>query len=430
MVKIKDGRTVEVGDKVILTKLNNWADHNALVSGHTPTVTITEVKSKTLGDREFYFEPTVEGVNYFAEITGDRFEFAAEREVEVGDKMILTSLSSPSRNDGNILDEGETPTVTVTDTFDKVTDDGSFAFEPRIKNMGYFSRSLGDKFEFADEVKQASDTVSFHNFARIDELCNGDIITVYHIYNSHGDMVTLSTPKTVKIKSTDGNYALLEEQVSGLIGLGPDDLFTIDVKANEGNDKDKVVYSGGHLLNQAFVEYRDKQHEQLAAIDGIEPYSPHKDKSINDKSNADQTGLAERILTNDFKAMQESDVFIFDVLNEGLGTIAEMGIVLGMKHQAQKVVDYIEQVEGEVGYLNEDEVELLEQQLAIINKPVLCYCSDIRQGNGHIPDHPDRFEYSTNQFLYGCVLSLTDGKGFISWEEVLDELERIGSQCN
>ncbi|PTJ54243.1 nucleoside 2-deoxyribosyltransferase [Mammaliicoccus sciuri] len=194
------------------------------------------------------------------------------------------------------------------------------------------------------------------------------------------------------------------------------------------SDKDKVVYSGGHILNQAFVEYRDKQHNQLAAIDGIEPYSPHKDASINDKSNAEQTGLAERILANDFKAMQESDVFIFDVLNEGLGTIAEMGIVLGMKHQAQKVVDYIEQVEDEVGYLNEDEVELLEQQLAIINKPVLCYCSDIRQGNGHIPDHPDRFEFSTNQFVYGVCLELTNGEGFISWDEVLERLEMIGKR--
>ncbi|WP_241958844.1 hypothetical protein [Mammaliicoccus sciuri] len=355
MVKIKDGRTVAVGDKVILTKLNNWADHNALVSGHNPTVTITEVKSKTLGDREFYFEPTVEGVNYFAEITGDRFEFA-------------------------------------------------------------------------DEVAQSDDTIPSTDFASIDELFNGDIITVYHIYNSHGDLVTLSTPKSVKVKSTDGNYALLEEQVSGLVGLGPDDLFTIDVKVPRYSDKDKVVYSGGHILNQAFVEYRDKQHNQLAAIDGIEPYSPHKDASINDKSNAEQTGLAERILANDFKAMQESDVFIFDVLNEGLGTIAEMGIVLGMKHQAQKVVDYIEQVEDEVGYLNEDEVELLEQQLAIINKPVLCYCSDIRQGNGHIPDHPDRFEFSTNQFVYGVCLELTNGEGFISWDEVLERLEMIGKR--
>lgn len=426
MVKIKDGRTVEVGDRVILTKLINGEYQNTLISGHTPTVTITAVIDKAIGGREFNFVPSIEGMSYFSEIVGDRFEFSAEREVEVGDKIILTSLSSPSRNDGNILDEGETPTVTVTDTFDKVTDDGSFAFEPRIKNMGYFSRSLGDKFEFADEVNQASDTISFQNFAHIDELCNGDIITVYHIYNSHGDMVTLSTPKTVKVKSTDGNYALLEEQVCGLIGLGPDDLFTIDVKANEGSRKNKVAYNGGHLLNVSFVEYRDKQHGQLAAIEGIEPYSPHKDKSINDKSNADQSGLAERILANDFKAMQESDVFIFDVLNEGLGTIAEMGIVLGMKHQAQKVVDYIEQVEDEVGYLNEDEVELLEQQLAIINKPVLCYCSDIRQGNGHIPNYPDRFEFSTNQFVYGVCLELTNGEGFISWDKVLERLEEIG----
>lgn len=355
MVKIKDGRTVEVGDRVILTKLINGEDQNTLISGHTPTVTITAVIDKAIGGREFGFVPSIEGVSYFSEIVGDRFEFV-------------------------------------------------------------------------DEVEQAVDTTPSTDFDRIEDLSNGDIITIYHIYNSHGDLVTLTTPKTVKVKSTDGHYALLENHVSGLIGLGPEDLFTIDVKATKGNGKDKVVYSGGHLLNQAFVEYRDKQHEQLAAIDGIEPYSPHKDKSINDKSNADQTGLAERILANDFKAMQESDVFIFDVLNEGLGTIAEMGIVLGMKHQAQKVVDELKEIELREGYLNDDEDALRDQQFAILNKPVLCYCSDIRQGNGHISDHTDRFEYSTNQFVYGVCLELTNGEGFISWNEVLERLEEIGSR--
>lgn len=350
------------------------------------------------------------------------------RTVEVGDKVILTRLTDPARNYGNILDEGHTPTVKVTYVGSRPIGRRTFKFEPEIEGMRYFSEDLGDRFEFVDEGEQAVEIISTTDFACIDELSNGDVITVHHIYNSHGDLVTLTTPKTVKVKHTDGHYALLEEQVSGLIGIGPDDLFTIDVKASKGSRKNKVAYNGGHLLNVSFVEYRDKQHGQLAAIDGIEPYSPHKDKSINDKSNADQSGLAERILANDFKAMQESDVFIFDVLNEGLGTIAEMGIVLGMKHQAQKVVDELKEIELSEGYLNDEEDALRNQQFAILNKPVLCYCSDIRQGNGHIPDHPDRFEFSTNQFVYGMVLELTNGEGFISWDEVLERLEEIGSR--
>lgn len=190
--------------------------------------------------------------------------------------------------------------------------------------------------------------------------------------------------------------------------------------------EDKVVYMGGHILNDAMVDYRDKQHKQVEGIVGVTPYSPHKDKSINDKANAEQTQLAERILNNDFKAMQESDIFVFDILNEGLGTIAELGILLGMKHQAQKVISELKEIENKNLYLTEEEYDLRDNQQKILNKPVLIYCSDIRQGHGKGYDNPDRAEFSTNQFVYGCVLSLTNGEGFISWEEVLNRLEKLG----
>ncbi|AVP40315.1 nucleoside 2-deoxyribosyltransferase [Staphylococcus phage phiSA_BS1] len=199
--------------------------------------------------------------------------------------------------------------------------------------------------------------------------------------------------------------------------------------------KDKVVYMGGHLLNQAMVDYREKQHEQVKGIVGITPYSPHQDKSINDKSNAEQTGLAERILNNDFKAMQESDIFVFDILNEGLGTIAELGILLGMKHQAEETINHIyDNGEGYFNYMSNRfetslsvEEELIVDKLEnIVNKPVLIYCSDIRQGHGKPYNDPDRAEFSTNQFIFGMILELTNGEGFISWEEVLDRLGELG----
>ncbi len=189
---------------------------------------------------------------------------------------------------------------------------------------------------------------------------------------------------------------------------------------------DKVVYMGGHLLNQAMVEYRDKQHSEVEGIIGVTPYSPHQDKSINDKSNAVQEGLAERILKNDFKAMQESDVFVFDILNEGLGTIAELGIVLGMKHQAKITIDKLDEAIENYGFLVENsEDELYEKSKSLLDKPVFCYCSDIRQGHGEPYNDPDRAEFSTNQFVYGMVLELTNGEGFISWEEVKERLKNI-----
>ncbi|MDN6612650.1 MAG: nucleoside 2-deoxyribosyltransferase [Staphylococcus equorum] len=198
--------------------------------------------------------------------------------------------------------------------------------------------------------------------------------------------------------------------------------------------EDKVIYMGGHILNDAMVDYRDKQHNQVEGIVGVTPYSPHKDKSINDKANAEQTKLAERILNNDFKAMQESDIFVFDILNEGLGTIAELGILLGIKHQAQETINKLEETSDIVRLDfdgNEtDEYEILQDEIKelekIVNKPVLIYCSDIRQGHGKPYNDPDRAEFSTNQFIYGMILSLTNGKSFISWEEVLKRLEELG----
>jgi len=192
--------------------------------------------------------------------------------------------------------------------------------------------------------------------------------------------------------------------------------------------KDKVCYLGGHLLNQAMVDYRDKQHKQVEGIIGVTPYSPHKDKSINDKANAEQTKLAERILSNDFKAMQESDIFVFDILNEGLGTIAELGILLGMKHQAQQTINKAKHTVDNNSVISDEHLnDAYRLAVDIVNKPVLIYCSDIRQGHGKPYNDPDRAEFSTNQFIYGMILSLTNGEGFISWEEVLKRLEKLGS---
>lgn len=198
--------------------------------------------------------------------------------------------------------------------------------------------------------------------------------------------------------------------------------------------KELQVYNGGHILNDAMVEYRNKQADQINSIIGIKCYNVLDDKSINDKANAEQTKLAERILNNDFKAMQESDIFVFDILNEGLGTTGELGILLGMKHQAQETINKLEETADIVRFDfdgNEtDEYDTLQDEIKelekIVNKPVLIYCSDIRQGHGKGYSDPDRAEFSTNQFVFGMILSLTDGEGFISWEEVLNRLEKLG----
>ena len=198
--------------------------------------------------------------------------------------------------------------------------------------------------------------------------------------------------------------------------------------------KDKKIYLGGDLLSTPMVEYRNKQRDELNGIVGIEAYSPSDDKSINDKSKAVQEGLAERILNNDYNAMLECDIFTFDILNHATGTISELSILLGMKRQAQITIDRLKEildinycdVEGNITEVAETLEDEIKEQQKIIDKPVLIYSSDIREGNGHVYSDPYRTEVSFNQFLYGVILELTNGKGFMSWEEVKDELEYLG----
>lgn len=200
--------------------------------------------------------------------------------------------------------------------------------------------------------------------------------------------------------------------------------------------KELQVYNGGHILNEAMVEYRNKQADEINSIIGIKCYNVLDDKSINDKANAIQQGLAERILKNDFKAMEQSDIYVFDVLNEGIGSISELSIVLGMKRQAHDTLTRLEEL-ADIHYINADgnvtdEYRIIQDEIKeqerILNKSVLCYCSDTRQGHNKPYNDPDRAEFSTNQFVYGCILELTNGEGFISWEQVKDKLKKLGEE--
>ncbi|WP_053032166.1 nucleoside 2-deoxyribosyltransferase [Staphylococcus haemolyticus] len=193
---------------------------------------------------------------------------------------------------------------------------------------------------------------------------------------------------------------------------------------------EKVIYLAGHILNEAMVDYREKQHNEISEIEGVKPYSPHQDKSINDKTNAEQTNLAERILNNDFTAMENSDVYVLDILNEGLGTIAELGIIIGMKKQAQKRIVELKEMSEETEDENIASLIALEieNNMQVLDKPVLCYCSDIRQGHGKPYTDPDRAEFSTNQFVYGMVLEATNGEGFITWDQVKQRLSELNDK--
>lgn len=160
-------------------------------------------------------------------------------------------------------------------------------------------------------------------------------------------------------------------------------------------DMAKQIYLGGGMLDLGDQMRRQFERDDLKRL-GFKIHSPQDDESINDKANADQEHLAERIVANDINAMCKSDVLIFDYLPHNQGTIAEMGYIQGLMHSGHECKVYVQ-------------------------------CTDVRQGTGHISAEQDRAEFSINQYVYGVILDITDGRGIQTWEEITQDLiERYG----
>lgn len=101
---------------------------------------------------------------------------------------------------------------------------------------------------------------------------------------------------------------------------------------------------------------------------------------------------AERIVFNDTLGMETSDVMIFDYLPHAQGTICEMGYAQHLKRASEKDIK------------------------------IYVQCTDIRQGTGHISNEQDRAEFSINQYVYGVIMDVTDGRGIQTFDEICKEL--------
>lgn len=154
----------------------------------------------------------------------------------------------------------------------------------------------------------------------------------------------------------------------------------------------KQVYLGGDMLSLGQQMRREFEKKELERL-GFRVYAPQDDKDINDKQNANQTGLAERIVYNDTAGIYKSDILIFDYLPHAQGTIAEMGFVHGL-----------------LQYVDNDKYDIYVQ------------CTDVRQGTGHISEEQNRTEFSINQYVYGVVLDITNGRGIQTFEEICQDL--------
>ncbi len=164
-------------------------------------------------------------------------------------------------------------------------------------------------------------------------------------------------------------------------------------------------YVGGDMLLRGSQMLREKEKEDLQAI-GATPYAPQDDKEINDKSNQSEennNGLAEKIFYKDTMAMINSDVLIFEVANNNVGTCVEIGqwAMIHMLHEMHP------------------KNELLAQ---LASKPVLFHSTDVRDTD--IPEASYRRSHSYNQYLVGALIK-ANPLGILQWDDVLKECKQI-----
>ncbi|WP_053021164.1 nucleoside 2-deoxyribosyltransferase [Staphylococcus haemolyticus] len=152
-----------------------------------------------------------------------------------------------------------------------------------------------------------------------------------------------------------------------------------------------MIYLGGDMLSIGQQMRREWEKQELQRL-GFKVYAPQDDKDINDKANAKQDKLAERIVANDTEGMERSSIMIFDYLPHAQGTICEMGYAQHLKRASEKDIK------------------------------IYVQCTDIRQGTGHISDEQDRAEFSINQYVYGVIMDITDGRGIQTFDEICEEL--------
>jgi nucleoside 2-deoxyribosyltransferase len=177
----------------------------------------------------------------------------------------------------------------------------------------------------------------------------------------------------------------------------------------------KKTYLAGDMLNKGAQMLRAIEAEELRKIDKVELYSPQEDKSVNDKQNAVQEGLAERIFRNDTKAILDSEVIVADI-SQTLGTSIEMGQIWGINYMLERL-DKILTNSDDASEVSTKVSALLRE---IPRKTVYWKTEDVRDH-----EHPEvgyRRSHSYNAYLIGCLLAIAgEPKTF---EEIIEELQK------
>lgn len=187
----------------------------------------------------------------------------------------------------------------------------------------------------------------------------------------------------------------------------------------------RSTYIAGDIMTRGSQLQRAEERQKLEAA-GISVYNPQDNKSINDKQNAVQEGLAERIVREDMERLFSATDIVIEPQPYAQGTLVELGIIYGMKALAAEITELIALLDAEFsGLTNAEKLNAIEHRLsAILAQKVYPHNSDIRRT--YTPEAGDRRSFSVNQFVYGVVLALTDGKGFYDFDEAVELIKEDG----
>lgn len=176
------------------------------------------------------------------------------------------------------------------------------------------------------------------------------------------------------------------------------------------------VYLAGHMLNRG-AQLQRAEEAQVVRDLGHELYNPQENKEINDKANAVQEGLAERILRHDTDAIMWSDTVVIEPDSAALGTHVELGQILGMSDMSAYILEILDASAGDYKEAVEAVTKFCVKQL---DRKVYPHLEDIRlqapTGDGQ------RSTFGFNQYVLGACLKLTNGKGLYTMEEIKEEL--------
>lgn len=154
------------------------------------------------------------------------------------------------------------------------------------------------------------------------------------------------------------------------------------------------AYIAGDIMSKG-SQYEASLIEDVLRKVGVDFYSPRLNKEINDKKsvNIEQNNkLAESIVKADTEHLNKANIIIFNIKESSIGTLIEVGQVLGLDNNCH-------------------------------HKKCFVLYDDIRRTN--IPEVGDRRSWSINQYLYGAILELTEGRGISSLDSLEHDLKNF-----